>query len=260
MKKLVFVSALLLILSISAYAQIEKTAKEVLSAYKDRNVELLKKNASGMMKMAISENYFEDKDIQEDIKAAENWNGKFEEIRYNSDNMMGNMVYISALYFADVEDNDKDIYTVVLSSTDKENWVMFGSGIVAESKEEFNKMRLTLLPPQETDQPKVAVMKVMSFSLEMYDGPGYEKVTQKQVEESFATLNADNFFVSLTNGDDWMQVAYSDKGYSVDYNDANGHFMVDDYLKKDEALQLLVDYLNQIEGWERNYTWADFAY
>ena len=149
----------MLSISFSAFGQVENVAKEVLEAYKTKNVELLKTHASGMMKMAISDSYFEDEGLQQDIAAAENWDGEFREIRYNSDNMMGNMVYLAALHFADVVENENDIYTVVLSSLDKENWVMFGSGIVAESKKEFKKMRLTLLASEENDiaKEKVAV-------------------------------------------------------------------------------------------------------
>jgi hypothetical protein len=256
MKKSILISALLFFFSFIAFAQVEDIAKEVLKAYKTKDVELLKKNASGMLKMAISDSYFEDKGLQEDIKAAENWDGKFREIRYNSGDMMGKKLYLASVYFSDIKDNPDEIYTVALSSMDKENWVMFGSGIVAETKEEFNKMRLTLLPVED----KVATKKVKSFSLEMYDGPGYKKATQKQVEESFALLNADNFFISLANGDDWIQVAFSDKGYSIDYNDAKGHFMIDDFLKKEEALQLLINYFNQEDGWKDKYTWVDFSY
>jgi len=262
MKNLLFVSFALLSINFSTFAQVEDVAKEVLKAYKTKDVELLKKNASGMLLMAITDSYFEDRGLQEDIRAAENWDGKFREIRYNSGNMMGNMVYLASLYFADTKNSPDELYMVVLSSLDKEKWVMFGSGIVAVSKDEFNEMRLTLLPVEVKDTPKekVAIKKVSSFSLEMYDGPGYKKVTQKQVEESFAILSDDNFFVSLANGDDWLQIAYSGKGYTVDYSDANGHFMLEDYLKKDTALKLLINYFNQIDGWRDSYTWVDFAY
>ena len=94
----------------------------------------------------------------------------------------------------------------------------------------------------------------------MFDGPSYDKATQEILEESFSTLNADNFFISLANNDNWIQVAYSDDGYSVDYNDANGHFMAKGFLTKEEALQLLINYLHQTEDWNKNQIWVDFEY
>ncbi len=253
MKKMLFVSVFL-VFSTFTFAQVENVAKEVLEAYKNRNVELLKQYASGIMKMAISESYFEDKGIQDDLKAVDNWDGEFREIRYNSGDMMGKKVYIAAIHFADVPDNKNELYTVVLSSIDKQNWVMFGTGIVSEKKEKFYKMSLTIPVEREKDATEI----LRNMSLEMFDGDSYDKVSQKILVESFNTLSDDNFFISLTNKEDYIQVAYSDKGYSVDYSDANGHFMAKGFLEKEETLQLLIDYLHQKEDWNKNQTWVDF--
>lgn len=264
MKKILLVSVFF-VLGTFIYAQVETVAKEVLNAYKDRNVENLKEHASGIMLMAISDSYFEDKGLQEDIRAAENWDGKFREIRYYSGDMMGKTIYIAAVYFADVQDNEDKIYTVVLSSQDKEKWLMFGAGLVAETKEEFNKMSLEIPSGEERGEEREEEREedtkvIKNFSLEVFDGPSYDKATQEILEESFSTLNADNFFISLANNDNWIQVAYSDNGYSVDYNNANGHYMVKGYLEKEEALQLLINYLNQTEDWNKNHSWVDFEY
>lgn len=256
MKKILLVVAFF-VLGTFIYAQVETVAKEVLNAYQDRNVENLKKHASGIMVKAISDSYFEDKGLQEDIRAAENWDGKFREIRYNSGDMMGKTTYIASVYFADVQDNDDIIYTVVLSSQDKEKWLMFGAGLVTETKEEFNKMSLEIPSGEEREEDTKAIK---NFSLEVFDGPSYDICTQAILEESFSTLNEDNFFISLANNDNWIQVAYSDKGYSADYNDANGHFMLKEFLKKEEALQLLINYFHQTEDWNKNQIWVDFEY
>ncbi len=255
MKKLLFVSAILLAITTSAFTQVENVAKEVLKAYKNRDVELLKKQASGIMIMAISESYFDDKGIQDDLKAVDGWDGEFREIRYNSGDMMGQIVYIAAIHFADVPDNDDELYTVVLSSTDKQNWVMLGTGIVAEKKEEFNKMSLTIREEEEN-----ATDISGNMSLEMFDGDSYDKVSPEILTESFNTLSDDNFFISLTNKDDFIQVAYSDKGYSVDYRDASGHFEATEFLSKDAALQVLINYLEGNEEWKKGLSWEALDY
>ena len=256
MKKLLFVSVILLSITTSAFTQVENVAKEVLKAYKNRDVELLKKQASGIMIMAISESYFEDKGIQDDLKAVDGWDGEFREIRYNSGDMMGQKVYIAAFHFADVPDNNDELYTVVLSSTDKQNWVMLGTGIVAEKKEEFNKMSLTITEEKEKDATEI----LRNMSLEMYEGDSYAQVSQKILTESFNTLSEDNFFIGLTNKDDFIQVAYSDKGYSVDYRDASGHFEATEFLSEDDALQVLIDYLEGNKAWKEGLSWVALDY
>ncbi len=256
MKKLFFVSVILLALTTFTFAQVENVAKEVLKAYKNRDVELLKKHASGIMVMAISESYFEDKGIQDDLKAVDGWDGELKEIRYNSGDMMGQKVYIAAIHFADVPDNDNELYTIVLSSTDKQNWVMLGTGIVSETKEEFNKLSSTMQAEEEKD----AAEDIRSMSLEMYDGDSHDQVSQDILAESFNTLSDDNFFISLTHKDDYIQVAYSGQGYSVDYKDASGHFEATEFLSKDAALQVLIDYLEGNEAWRKGLSWVALDY
>ena len=89
MKKLVIISTLIFVSTITAFSQVENVAKEVLNAYKNKDVELLKKNASGILKYAISEGYFEDKGVKEDAKAVAGWDGTIKEVRYEVGNIMG---------------------------------------------------------------------------------------------------------------------------------------------------------------------------
>ncbi|PLX14573.1 MAG: hypothetical protein C0597_09770 [Marinilabiliales bacterium] len=81
MKKLIL-AALFLGFTFTGFTQVEEIAKEVLQAYKDRDTEALKKHASGFFKYAISESYFSDKEIQEDLKFVDSWDGKIKEIRF----------------------------------------------------------------------------------------------------------------------------------------------------------------------------------
>ena len=117
-----------LMMTVNLFAGLPKAegiAKEVLKAYKTKDVELLKKNASGMLIHAISKSYFEDKGIQDDLKVVENWDGNIKEVRYATDKMMGKKITMAMVHYADAPDKDK-IYAVILSTMDNEKWVFIG--------------------------------------------------------------------------------------------------------------------------------------
>ena len=113
--------------SLVACSQVENVAtdvaKEVLYAYKNKDVELLKKNASGIIKHAISPSYFEDKSVRDDAKAINEWDGTIKEVRYDTDNIMGKKMVLATAYYADA--GPDQIYAVMLSSLDNgKNWVL----------------------------------------------------------------------------------------------------------------------------------------
>jgi hypothetical protein len=207
------------------------------------------------MKMAITESYFNDKDVQKDLKAIDSWDGKIREIRYNSDNMMGKRVYIAMAHFADIADNENEIYTVVLSSMDKENWVMLGSGIATETKENFNKMSFTIPSNSEKNMASNADTKHAGFGIELANGDTFKNVSESLIETCINKLDDDNFYIILSHEDDYIQAAFSDKMYSVEYNDKNGHFTSIENLSKDKTTELFKQYLNQEEGWNTSIGW-----
>lgn len=255
MRKTIFTTVFLLCFSSFLFAQVEEVANEVLKGYKTRDVQLLKKHASGIMQMAISDSYFEDKDVQKDLKAIDNWDGKIRDIRYNSDNMMGKTIYLAMAYFSDVQGNDNEIYTVALSSTDKEKWVMFANGIAIETRENFEKMQ-TILPSKSTKSiASNANTKHADFAIELASGDTYKGVSEKLIDECINKLDDDNFYIILSHNDDYIQAAFSDNTFSVEYNDKNGHFTSVEFLSKDKTTHLFKQYLNQAENWNKDISW-----
>jgi len=89
MRTLAIILTFIFVSTITAFSQVENVAKEVLNAYKNKDVELLKKNASGILKLTISESYFEDKNVQEDAKAVAGWDGTIKEVRYDTGSLLG---------------------------------------------------------------------------------------------------------------------------------------------------------------------------
>ncbi len=261
MKKIKYILAgIIIILSTTLFAQVENVAKEVLKAYKEKNVELLKKNASGVMKYAISDSYFKDKDIQEEIKSAENWDGKIREIRYRTGDMFNKKVYIASIWFSEIPENDDEIYTVFLSSVDKKTWVMFGIGIGSETKEEFNKMDKYL----SNNGVKVTVSeekkKEYKFSTEMADGTISKTITEKQIEDNINKLDDDNFFLILNRDEGFMQSAYSEKGLTVQYKENGKQFEAKEYMSKENAIIMFKKYFKGDDTWKDGIEWINADY
>jgi len=149
---------------------VEEVAKEVLEAYKNKDVELLKKNASGIMKHAISKSYFEDKSVQKDAKAIDEWDGTIKEVRYEIENMMGKKMVLATAYYADAEPDQ--IYAVLLSSLDNgKSWVFVGSGLGGLTKEEFEQLSKTI----PVDETKKESKTETNFSVELANGDNFEK-------------------------------------------------------------------------------------
>ncbi len=254
MKKIFLIVALLLILSVSAFAQVENAARDVLTAYKNRDVELLKKHASAILKMAISEDYFKDEALKKDLKAVDNWDGKIREVRYETKNMMGANVVMATVYFADVPGKD-EINAVLLSNFNNTGWTIFGNGISSMAKEEFNQLSKVISAANAPAEKKSQKQSRRAFSIEMASGDTFDNVFEERFEELFNGLNDDNFYIILNDGDNYLQAAYSDKGYTVEYQDKEGHFTAHELLSKDETLSLFKKYYQDKENWKEKIVW-----
>ena len=147
MKNIIILVMLTMIFVVQA--QVEKIALEVLKAYKDKDVELLKKNASGILKPAINESFFEDEEIKNIIAQTAGWDGKIKEVRYDSDNIMGNFVVVAAAYYSDCSDDEINI--VMLSTMDGKNWVFVGNGLEKAQRSDFENLSITIPTPKEKE-------------------------------------------------------------------------------------------------------------
>lgn len=254
MKKRILVFAGMLIIASSlVYAQVENVAKEVLDAYKNRDVELLRKNASGILHMAITDEYFDDKGIQDDLKAVDNWDGIIREIRYKSGDMMGQTIYLASAHFADVPDNEDELYTVVLSSLDKQKWVMLGSGLVAETKEEFNKMGPSFTENEDAEKEVQEISN--NFVLDNAYGEEIDNVSEQDIIDYICNLDSDNFFLILIHEDDFIQAAFSDKGYIIQYMENGEQFEADGCFSQDNTIQIFKKYYSENDNWKDGIDW-----
>ena len=143
MRRIVFVTVILFAFASSAFTQVEDIAMEVLKAYKTRDVELLKNNASGMFKKIISEEFLESENSQAVLNIIDNWDGKIREVRYSKEKVMGETTTVAAAFFADNPNND-EICFVTLTRKAENDWVIFGNGIMCNNRSEFEKMSTKL--------------------------------------------------------------------------------------------------------------------
>lgn len=258
MKKIIVTSVVILFLSTLTFGQVKDVAREVLKAYQDKDPELLKKNASGFLKNAISSSYFEDEQVQDEINAADQWDGTLREVRYTSAEMMGNKVDLAMVHFADNKEAEDEIYVVTLSRADQKDWVMFAQGITSEKKAEFEAMDVTLEDAEKSMKVAQSKKTMEKFSIEMANGDKFDEVSGKVLEKQLNELNSDNFFLILNKADDFLQAAYSDGGYSIQYNENGKQYQADEVLNKEKTLELFKEYLHETGNWKDITSWSEF--
>ncbi|HHU96371.1 MAG: hypothetical protein QM293_04185 [Bacteroidota bacterium] len=228
-------------------------AKEILYAYKNKDVELLKKNASGIIKQTISPSYFEDKSVQDDTKAVDEWDGTIKEVRYDTGNIMGNKVVFATAYYADA--GPDQIYAVVLSSLDNgKNWVFMGNGLGKLTKEEFKQLSKTI----PVEGAKKESKTVTTFSAELANGDTFDNISEEKMVECINSLDDDNFFIILKNKEDFIQAAFSDGDFVVQYKEDGKQFSAEKVLTKEETIQLFKDYYQGKDNWKTEIVWVDF--
>ncbi|MFO7810739.1 MAG: hypothetical protein R6V47_05145 [Candidatus Delongbacteria bacterium] len=247
-----------LIMLFALNAQVEKVAIEVLKAYKNQDVELLKKNASGILKPAINKNYFADKAIKKDMKALESWDGKIKEIRYDSENVMGNPVVVAVAHYSD--NSDEELNAVMLTTMDKKEWVFLGTGLEQISTDNFKKMSTSIPEPAKNGAKEAKAEKSSrskaKMDIELASGDQFTNVNETKLVESFDSMDDDNFFMILSDGDDFVQAAYSDGNYIIEYSLGGVQYEAGEILPKKTALNVFKKYLLGETDWREGVKWV----
>jgi len=259
MKKLVILIILLLCAGETVFAKsAEEVAMDALKAYKTKDTELLKKHVTGVFNLLIDDNFFEKREAKEYIAAIEKWEGKFKEIRYRSGNMAGQAMNSALAYYADHPEKKDMIYAVALVSRDKKNWTLMGTGLITESREEFEKFRSDQYSASATQGNPPPPTPARDFTVEMANGKKFKGVTEKELREGISSLDDDNnFFLTLSCKDEFMQVSYSDKGYDLQYKENGRQYVAVDYLTKEQVTEAFVDYFNGRDKWKKLTAWDD---
>jgi hypothetical protein len=259
MKKVTLIIAVVaMMISTSIFAQADQVkliVNEVMTAYKNQDPGLLKKHASGIMKNIINDNYFKNKKYKPYTEMANEWDGNIREIRYSKESFMGNNVIFATAYIADVpKTKGKEIYAIDLSNNNNKGWVFIAEGISTENKSDFEQMTLTY-PSNDASTAKKEDEAKTDFSIEMANGDTFNAVTDKILTDNFNKMNDDNFFLILGHGNNFIQAAYSEKGYTVEYKENGVQYSADEILSKEETLTLFKKYLNEDSDWNTGVQW-----
>ncbi len=252
MKKL-YVTLILVLIALQlifAISNPEEIATEIIKAYKDSDEDLLKKHASGMLIPAINETLFSDPEVIKIKTMLENWNGKIIETRYAAEEMAGKIVLSSVVYFMDCP-AENGLGVVILSSVDNSDWKAIGFGITIIESSEFEKFSLQMPDPISIETKK----EYKKFTIEMATGEIIKNPSIEQLEELLASLDDDNFFLSLSYEDGFIQTAYSENGFTIEYSNSDGYFVASELFDLEKVVQVFSKYMNEEKDWKTNIDW-----
>ena len=254
---IVIAIVLLPIHNLFAQGNAESIAKDVINAYKTKDVALLKKHMTGMMLYVINDDFYESDDAKPLVKVASNWNGKINETRYSKGDIMGKEVLLASVYFNDNENGNLDV--VVLSSYEKSDWKAFAYGIIDITKEEFEEGSLEIPGDQVAEEKienKAEKIDFSQFSIEMANGDKYESPSIEKLTNLLKTLDDDNFFLILNSSKGFMQTSTSDKGYIVQYSENDKMQEAEEYFNMDQLIDIFTTYIKG-DNWKEKAKWVD---
>ncbi len=238
-----------------AQGNVEQAATDVINAYKNKDVVLLKKYATGMMVYVINDSFFESDDAKPLVEIAEKWDGTIREIRYSKGDMMGKTILLASVYFSD--NDNGNLNTVLLSSYENSEWKAFVYGISDIPRSEFEQGSKELSGAGSTEETKSVESDRSAFSIEMANGDTYEKPSTEKLKELLKSLNDDNFFLILNCKEGFLQTTTSEKGYIVQYSDDNGMFEAEDYFTFEMLVDIFVAYIDNDNAWKSKAKWGE---
>ncbi|HAT72407.1 MAG TPA: hypothetical protein DCS63_06290 [Elusimicrobia bacterium] len=275
-----------LLLAPAAYAQnAPEVAGEVLTAYKNKDLAGVKKHTAPMLAALMDEKFFEDKEIKAEVEALQSWNGKVREVRYFSDKMGTKAV----AHYADAEKDNLRVLTLInagygwkqmggTSAIAKKKFLSYGKkepkvkAGAADKKDSGAKGGGVLDSAAVKDQlgalgfgfgkKKAAQEKKASaapYSAEMADGSTAKDPSEEQLKKMLASMNDDNFFLTLTAPDGgFMQAGYTAKGLDMQYKDSSGHFASQSVVTPETGAEMFRAYLQGEAGWKQQCKWKPF--
>jgi len=238
--------------SLFAQGNAKKAAEDIITAYKDKDVALLKKYMTGIMLYAISDDFFESGDGKDLAEIAKSWDGGIKEIRYSKGDMMGKTVLLSSAYFS--ENPNGNINVVIMSSYEGSEWKAFTYGIVDITKKEFEEGSKEIPKDEPVIEVKKAINDHSEFSIEMANGDTFDKPTTEKLKEQLKKLNNDNFFLILNSKQGFLQASTSEKGYIVQYSDDSGMFEAEAYFTFEMLTNIFITYIDN-ENWKEKAKW-----
>ena len=250
-----FAIMLLPVHQVLAQVSVEQASTDIIEAYKTKDVDLLKKYATGVIMYVINEGFYESDDAMPLVEIAEKWDGKIKEIRYTQGDMMGKTILLASVYFSD--NPNGNLNAVLLSSYEDSEWKAFALGIGDIPKEEFYKGSVEI-PTKDSAKESVSIKNDHSeFLIEMANGDSYESPSTEKLKELLGTLDDDNFFLTLNGKNGFLQTSTSEQGYIVQYGNDNGMFEAEAYFTVEMLTEIFVTYIDNDETWKDKSKWVE---
>ncbi len=236
--------------------QANETAIKTLKAFKDRDPDALVKYASGILKPTISKSFFEDESLEDGLKAVDDWDGTIKSIRYKTLPIPGHPIIMATVHYSDVTGSD-EINVLNMSKQGTSPWVFFSMGLDRIKRSKFEEMDAHIAGGNKTI-PKATAPKHKKFSAEPAVGETIEDASVEQAVNVLKSLNKNNDYISVSSGNEFIQFAWSKKGYTVQYRNEEGMFEADDLVDLETATRLLKNYMNEKLDWKENIKWHNF--
>lgn len=246
-------------LAVTAQGDPEPYAKEIIKAYKNKDIGMLERHATAVLKYALNDEFFESSDGKPLVEIAKTWDGSIKEIRYERVNMVGVSALLASAYFGDNANGNLNVAT--LTSLNGSEWKAFAFGLSEIPKNEFLQGSLEIPEDKpkdktKTSKPKKEEKEYKGFSVEMANGEAYESPTLGKLKKSLKSLDSDNFFLTLNGKDGFIQTSVSEKGYIVQYSEGDGLLEAESYFVLDKVIEIFEMYLND-EDWKSVDNWVN---
>ena len=101
-----------------------------------------------------------------------------------------------------------------------------------------------------------AVVAGRRYAVETADGTTIASASLEQVLEGIESLDEDNFFLILSHEGGFVQTAYSDGEYYVEYNEEGEQFAGTELLSLEDVTELFSLYYRGEEGWMDIVEWG----
>lgn len=95
------------------------------------------------------------------------------------------------------------------------------------------------------------------YSMEMANGDKMDDPSLAQLMASLGKLGADNDFCILSYDNDFIQAAYSEKGYTVQFKDATGQYEATELHPQSTVMMMFTSYLNSEDDWQNMAQWEE---
>lgn len=259
MKLLLAVFSALLLSSAANAQDASKVARELISAYQNKDAAGVKKHMSPMLAATVDKKYFEDGEIMRDVKALRNWDGKIREVRY----FASKFGVMAAVRYDESPDPSKvKLFSLIKSG---KTWKHGMQGFYVLEKDKFRAYGLKEPSGKDVPAPAKAAAAagdnspLKGYSIEMADGTKAEAPSVNQLKKMLAKLDDDNFFLTLTSPDGgFMQGGYSEAGLDLQYRDSSGHFTSEAVVSPESGAEIFAAYLKGEPGWKAKCKWKPF--